>query len=112
MCEVLFSVHVEWIFEGLTSISYAAPDPPPTLDGTHRGRTPPPPPPPCPVSVPSPPVSPQVKVKVKSRALTELQRIRDPYLSLAASLPAHGVTDTLALRTLCSNPTGIPTEHL
>ena len=45
-------------------------------------------------------------------ALSELQRIRDPYLSLAASLPARGVTDTLAPRTLRSDHTGIRTEHL
>ena len=46
------------------------------------------------------------KGKVLGR-FSELQRNRDPYLSLAASLPARGVTDTLAPRTLRSDPTGI-----
>ena len=41
------------------------------------------------------------KGKVLGRS-SEVQRNRDPYLSLAASLPARGVTDTLAPRTLRS----------
>ena len=51
------------------------------------------------------------KGKVLGRS-SELQRNRDPYLSLTASLPARGVTDTLAPRTLRSDPTGIRTKHL
>ena len=51
------------------------------------------------------------KGKVLGRS-SELQRNRDAYLSLAASLPARGVTDTLAPRTLRSDPTGIRTKHL
>ena len=46
------------------------------------------------------------------RAFSELQRNRDPYLSRAASIPARGVTDTLAPRTLRSNPARIRTKHL
>ena len=49
--------------------------------------------------------------KVLGRS-SELQRNRDPYVSLAASLPARGVTDTLAPTTLRSDPPGIRTEHL